>query len=142
MMVKLRILTVILLLNCTVFSQTDTNKICLPYKTAQNVAKDLIQCDAIRAELNETNQLVSNQRSLISLKDSVILIYREKSTNYQNQISSYSQNQLIQNDMIFKLETENETLGEKLSFYQNATGYLAGGLVAVMGLLTFIVTAK
>jgi hypothetical protein len=44
--------------------------------------------------------------------------------------------------MIFKLETENETLGEKLSFYQTATGYLTGGLVAVIGLLTFIVTAK
>ena len=142
MILKLKILTVTLLLNCIVFSQKDTSKICLPYKTAQNVAKDLVQCDAIREELKETTQLVVYQRLLISHKDSVISIYEQKTTNYQNQISSYSQNQLIQNDMIFKLETENETLGEKLSFYENATGYLAGGLVAVMGLLTFIVTAK
>ncbi len=142
MMVKLRILTVILLLNCTVFSQTDTNKICLPYKTAQNVAKDLIQCDAIRAELNETNQLVSHQHSLISLKDSVISTYHEKTINYQNQITQYNQIITIQDNVVSQLETENDSLNEKLSFYQTATGYLTGGLVAVIGLLTFIVTAK
>ena len=114
----------------------------MPYKTAQNVAKDLIQCDAIRAELNETNQLVSHQRSLISLKDSVISTYHEKTINYQNQITQYNQIITNQNIMVSQLETENDSLNEKLSFYQTATGYITGGLIAVMGLLTFIVTAK
>ncbi len=87
MTIKLRILTVILLLNSIVFSQTDTNKICFPYNTAKRIAIDLVKGDSAIAELKYTHTLVEQYKQSLVERDSVIDTYRTKTATYIQEIS-------------------------------------------------------
>ena len=72
-------LLILLKLNLTVFSQTDTSKItepvkCLPLSTFKKIAEDLLRGDSTKFELELTNKEILKLEEKITLKDSVINI--------------------------------------------------------------------
>jgi len=68
------------------FSQNDIDSIpinkIVTLTIAREIVKDLARCDSLSAELYITNDLLlkSNEKSI--LKDSIILIYKEKEVRY------------------------------------------------------------
>jgi len=86
-------LLILLKLNLTVFSQTDTSKItesvkCLPISTFKKIAEDLLRGDSVKFELELSNKEILKLEEKITLKDSVINILNNKEDNYKLTISS------------------------------------------------------
>lgn len=94
----------------TASSQTDTNKICLPYETAKKIAIDLASGDSAKAELQATKEVLSMTEKKVVYKDSIITTYQQKELNYQTQIVFYKEKERIYNDRIVLLETRNRNL--------------------------------
>jgi len=131
-------LLITLLLNLTIFSQSDINKICFDPKTAQKIATDLVKGDSAKAELEKTKKLVSQLNEKIVEQDSTIKAYIKKDTNYITQLKTYADlkekqfvlNKGLEKD-IEKLKTENETLRTGLK-------WIGGGFLGTLiSLLTF-----
>ena len=110
MIKKLKILLPILLLSLTTFSQKDTSKVCFDYKTAQKIATDLVKGDAAVEELGKTQKLVFQLNEKIVEKDSVILFYIKKDTNYINQVKSYAEIKEKQSILVTGLEKDKDKL--------------------------------
>jgi hypothetical protein len=136
---RFKILTILLLLNLTSFSQKDTNKICFDYKTAQKIATDLVKGDATNAELNKTKELVEQLNDKISKKDSIILMYVKKDTNYISQIKSYSEIQQINAVTISELKKDVNSLQTKNNNLKTGIKWVAGGFVStLLSLITLL----
>jgi hypothetical protein len=89
-------LLILLKLNLTVFSQTDTSKVtetvkCLPLSTFKKIAEDLLRGDSTKFELELTNKEILKLEEKITLKDSVINISINKENNYKLTINSLDQ---------------------------------------------------
>lgn len=132
MMQKLKILTTILLLSLTSFSQTDTSKICFDYKIAQRIASDLVNGDKAIAELEETNNLVFQLKETIIQKDSVINVYIQKDSicQLQNQLNFDIQQK--QKNIIFGLEKDVESLKRENQNLRTGIKWIGGGFVGVL----------
>ena len=132
MVKKLGILLITLLLNLTIFSQSDINKICFDRKTAQKIAIDLVKGDSAKAELDKTKKLVSQLNEKIVEQDSTIKAYIKKDTNYITQIKAYADikekqsviNKGLEKD-VEKLKTENENL-------KTGIKWVGGGFLGVL----------
>lgn len=79
-------LLILLKLNLTVFSQTDTSKInepvkCLPVSTLKKVTEDLLKGDIYKIELDLSNKEIVKLEEKIILKDSLINIFIYKEDN-------------------------------------------------------------
>ena len=79
-------LLILLKLNLTVFSQTDTSKInepvkCLPVSTLKKVTEDLLKGDLYKIELDLSNKEIVKLEEKIILKDSLINIFIYKEDN-------------------------------------------------------------
>jgi dihydroneopterin aldolase len=136
---RFKILTILLLLNLTSFSQKDTNKICFDYKTAQKIATDLVKGDATYAELNKTKELVEQLNDKISKKDSIILIYIKKDTNYISQIKSYSEIQQTNAVTISELKKDINSLQTNNNNLKTGIKWVAGGFVGtLLSLITLL----
>jgi hypothetical protein len=131
-MQKLKILTTILLLSLTSFSQTDTSKICFDYKIAQRIASDLVNGDKAIAELEETNNLVFQLKETIIQKDSVINVYIQKDSicQLQNQLNFDIQQK--QKNIIFGLEKDVESLKRENQNLRTGIKWIGGGFVGVL----------
>ena len=132
MMQKLKILTTILLLSLTSFSQTDTSKICFDYKIAQRIASDLVNGDKAIAELEETNNLVFQLKETIIQKDSVINVYIQKDSicQLQNQLNFDIQQK--QKNIIFGLEKDVESLKRENQNLRTGIKWIGGGFVGIL----------
>jgi len=79
-------LLILLKLNLTVFSQTDTSKInepvkCLPVSTLKKVTEDLLKGDLYKIELDLSNKEIIKLEEKIILKDSLISMFIYKEDN-------------------------------------------------------------
>ena len=86
-------LLILLKLNLTVFSQTDTSKVtesvkCLPVSTFKKIAEDLLRGDSVKFELELSNKEILKLEEKIILKDSVTTILNKKEENYKLTIST------------------------------------------------------
>ena len=79
----------ILVILFTLFSLTtiaQDSSVCMPYTVAKRIAQDLVIGDSAKAILTLTNDELSLTKEKITLKDSIIGVYRDKEFNLMNQI--------------------------------------------------------
>ncbi len=127
-----------LLLNLTIFSQNDINKICFDQSTAKKIAADLVKGDSAKAELEKTQKLVKQLNEKIVEKDSVIRDYVKKDTNYINQVKSYAEIKEKQSVLVTGLEKDKEKLITENNNLKTGLKWLGGGFLGTLiSLLTF-----
>ena len=138
MVKKLGILLITLLLNLTIFSQNDINKVCFDQSTAKKIAADLVKGDSAKVELDKTKKLVFQLNEKIVEKDSVILFYVKKDTNYINQVKSYAEIKEKQSILVTGLEKDKEKLVIENNNLKTGLKWVGGGFVGTLiSLLTF-----
>jgi hypothetical protein len=122
----------------TIFSQNDINKICFDQSTAKKIAADLVKGDSAKAELEKTKKLIFQLNEKIVEKDSVILFYIKKDTNYINQVKSYAEIKEKQSILVTSLEKDKEKLITENNNLKTGLKWLGGGFVGTLiSLLTF-----
>ena len=127
-----------LLLNLTIFSQNDINKICFDQPTAKKIAADLVKGDSAKAELEKTKKLVFQLNEKIVEKDSVILFYIKKDTNYINQVKNYAEIKEKQSILVTGLEKDKDKLITENNNLKTGLKWVGGGFVGTLiSLLTF-----
>lgn len=127
-----------LLLSLTIFSQNDINKICFDQSTAKKIAADLVKGDSAKAELEKTKKLIFQLNEKIVEKDSIILFYIKKDTNYINQVKSYAEIKEKQSILVTGLEKDKEKLITENNNLKTGLKWLGGGFVGTLiSLLTF-----
>jgi hypothetical protein len=129
------ILSFILLLNCQVFSQADTNKVCFPYRVAKLIAIDLTKCDSISSELNLVNTLVYQQEQKLIQQDTVIGVYKLKEINYIEQLKYKDTIYTTQKQLISNLKQENTILESKRNKQRSLIKVMGGGLICTLAIL-------
>ena len=138
MVKKLGILLTTLLLNLTIFSQNDINKVCFDQSTAKKIAADLVKGDSAKVELDKTKKLVLQLNEKIVEKDSIILFYIKKDTNYINQVKSYAEIKEKQSILVTSLEKDKEKLITENNNLKTGLKWIGGGFVGTLiSLLTF-----
>ena len=136
---KLGTFLTILLLNLTIFSQSDINKICFDQSTAKKIAADLVKGDSAKAELEKTQTLVTQLNEKIVEKDSIIRVYIKKDTNYITQIQKYAEiketqsliNKGLEKD-VEKLKLENGHLKTAVIWMGSSLGTLASIIILLV----------
>ena len=129
---------IIILPNLKIFSQNDINKICFDESTAKKIAADLVKGDSAKAELEKTKKLIFQLNEKIVEKDSVILFYIKKDTNYINQVKSYAEIKEKQSILVTGLEKDKEKLITENNNLKTGLKWLGGGFVGTLiSLLTF-----
>lgn len=127
-----------LLLNLTIFSQNDINKVCFDQSTAKKIAADLVKGDSAKVELEKTKKLVFQLNEKIVEKDSVILFYIKKDTNYINQVKSYAEIKEKQSILVTGLEKDKDKLITENNNLKTGLKWVGGGFVGTLiSLLTF-----
>ena len=135
---KLGIFLTILLLNLTIFSQSDINKICFDQSTAKKIAADLVKGDPARAELKKTQKLVTQLNEKLVEKDGIIKDYIKKDTNYLTQIQKYAEIKEKQSVLVKDLEKDKEKLINENNNLKTGIKWVGGGFVGTLiSLLTF-----
>ena len=138
MVKKLGILLITLLLNLTIFSQNDINKVCFDQSTAKKIAADLVKGDSAKVELDKTKKLVFQLNEKIVKKDSIILFYIKKDTNYINQVKSYAEIKEKQSILVTGLEKDKDKLITENNNLKTGLKWVGGGFVGTLiSLLTF-----
>jgi len=131
-------LLITLLLNLTIFSQNDINKVCFDQSIAKKIAADLVKGDSAKVELDKTKKLVLQLNEKIVEKDSVILFYIKKDTNYINQVKSYAEIKEKQSILVTGLEKDKEKLITENNNLKTGLKWLGGGFLGTLiSLLTF-----
>ena len=100
-MKKLLMLLILLKLNLTVFSQTDTVSIqtkTFPIAIVREIAKDLVRYDSVKNELLIVNNLTIENNKKLFLKDSLLFSYIEKEDKYKEIIKIQNEKYTILND--------------------------------------------
>jgi hypothetical protein len=137
-MKRLIVLTTILSLSLTAFSQTDTNnkeKVkCFPVHVAKQIAKDLLKGDSAMAELKLVNEQLVKTEEKVLLKDSVISTMVTKEKNYISIIDAQDKKYTVMEDYSKKLEFQLKKEKVKNKF----TSILSGVAVLVLGTLLIV----
>jgi hypothetical protein len=132
------VLTTILSLNLTVFSQTDTNikeKVkCFPVHVAKQIAKDLLKGDSAMAELKLANEQLVKTEEKVALKDSVISTMIIKEKNYISIIDVQDKKYIVMEDYSKKLEFQLKKEKVKNKF----TSILSGVTVLFLSALLIV----
>jgi wobble nucleotide-excising tRNase len=132
MIKKLKTLIITLLLSSTTFSQKDTSKICFDYKIAQSIVTDLVKGDAAIEELKKTQELVLQLNETIIEKNSVINDYIEKDSTCIKQVSTFTELKQKQDNIIFGLEKDVESLKKENQNLKTGIKWVSGGFVGVL----------
>ena len=130
-------LTVILNLSLTAFSQTDTSKEkvkCFPVHVAKQIAKDLLKGDSAIAELKLVNEQLAKTEEKVSLKDSVISTMVIQKENYITIIDAQDKKYTVMENYSKKLEFQLKKEKVKSRF----TSILSGAAVLVVGTLVIV----
>ena len=136
-MKRLIVLTVILNLSLTAFSQTDTSKEkvkCFPVHVAKQIAKDLLKGDSAMAELKLVNEQLAKTEEKVSLKDSVISTMVIQKENYITIIDAQDKKYTVMENYSKKLEFQLKKEKVKNRF----TSILSGAAVLVLGTLLIV----
>ena len=102
------------------------------------MAIDLVQGDSVKAELKQTQKILSTAQDKIKAQDTVIISYEKKETEHKAEVKILEQKEKIYQDNITELTKTNESLTSKNKTLKNLSKWLGGGLAAA---LTIIVTA-
>jgi hypothetical protein len=130
---------VLLILNSSSFSQTDTNRICFSYSKAKLIALDLVKGDSAIAELKVSNKLIWQLNEKIDAQDSLVTLYVAKEQNYIGQVSNYDQIVTKQKTIITGLESDVEKLNRKNERLKKGLKWLGGGFVAsILTIITLV----
>ena len=116
----------------TIFSQNDINKICFDQTTAKKIAADLVKGDSAKAELEKTKKLVFQLNEKIVEKDSIILFYIKKDTNYINQVKSYAEMKEKQSVLVTGLEKDKEKLITENNNLKTGLKWVGGGFLGML----------
>ena len=131
-------LTTILSLSLTAFSQTDTNSKeklkCFPVHVAKQIAKDLLKGDSAMAELKLVNEQLAKTEEKVSLKDSVISTMVIQKENYITIIDAQDKKYTVMENYSKKLEFQLKKEKVKNKF----TSILSGAAVLVLGTLLIV----
>lgn len=127
------VLTSLLLLSLTAFSQIDTSKTekCFSIPTVRLIMKDLLSGDSAKAHLNLSELEIKELERKIVLKDSVITTLRLKENNYLSVITSEKEKFGILENYTKKIEFDLKKERVKNKF----KSIVGGGLIVV---LTFL----
>ena len=130
-------LTSLLLLSLTVFSQTDTtNQVkCFPIPTVKKIMKDLLSGDEAKAQLKLTEDQLHQTEQKVVLKDSVINTMKLKEVNYLTIIDAEKQKFGIMENYSKQLEWDLKKERVKGKF----RSILGTGAIAI---LTFFLITK
>jgi len=82
------IITILFILFSFASIAQDTNSVCMPYSVAKRIAQDLVVGDSAQELLNYTTEELVLTRSKVTLKDSIISIYKAKEINLLGQVSN------------------------------------------------------
>ena len=113
------------------FSQTDTTRISLEEQIARLVIKDLIEGDGAKKELSITLEKVSLLNQKIVLKDSIINTNTQQISNYNSIVSQKDSQVMLFQDLSDKLH--NDLRKQKLKNKMTITTSI---IVVVLMLLT------
>jgi chromosome segregation ATPase len=102
------------------------------------MAIDLVQGDSVRAELKQTQKILTVTQDKIKAQDTVIVSYEKKEIEHKAEVRVLEQKEKIYQDNIIELTKTNESLASKNRTLKNLSKWLGGGLAAA---LTIIVTA-
>ena len=130
-------LTSLLFLSLTVFSQKDTttDSKSFPIPVVRLIMKDLLSGDSAKAQLKLTEKQLSETESKVIFKDSIIQNLRLKESNYLIMVDAEREKYKIVTDYSKKLEKD-----LKLERVKNKFNKIVGvGLAAV---LTFFLITK
>lgn len=130
-------LTNLLFVSLTVFSQTDTtnNVKCFPIPVVKQIMKDLLVGDSAKAQLKLTELQLTETEKKVSLKDSVINTMKLKENNYISIIDGERQKFGVMEKYSKQLEWDLKKERVKNKF----KSILGGGVIAV---LTFFIITK
>jgi len=113
------------------FSQTDTTRISLEEQIARLVIKDLIEGDGAKKELSITLEKVSLLNQKIVLKDSILNTNTQQISNYNSIVSQKDSQVMLFQDLSDKLH--NDLRKQKLKNKMTITTSI---IVVVLMLLT------
>ena len=135
-------LGLILLLNWTSFSQTDTSKLEISYRVAHLIAIDLVKGDSAIAELEQTHILLEQIELESSEKDTIIGFYVKKEHNYLDQIKVYESKEDINKYIIETLEYKNKDLVKKNNTMKKTIKFMGGGIIGIIAIFTVNILLK
>lgn len=136
---SLMILSVLLSLTLTSFSQTDTQNnedsvVVLPYNTAQQIAEDLIKYDQCVEMFDYTYLLLELANEKIAKQDSLIQQSTQKSVLCRKQVNAQTQQITVYVTGLEDLQRQNE----KLKRNQRWLGAGCGAAILTTILVLFI----
>lgn len=132
----------ILLLNFQTFSQSDTNKIYIPYSVARKIAIELIQKDSLQSELKETQFILKESQNKIRLQDSVMIYFERREIEYKSEIKVFEEKEKIYISNMEKLIENNNKLIGKSNRLKNTAQILGGGFLGTLAALITLITIK
>ena len=130
-------LITILTLSLTAFSQTDTNKVptkCFPIPTVKLIVKDLMSGDSAKTQLKLVEQQLVETENKVIKKDSIIVLLRDKETNYQAIIDAQDKKYIVLENHVDKVEWKLK----KAKVKNTVTSILSGVLTAALALLIIV----
>lgn len=131
-------LTAILSLSLTAFSQTGTNKTepvkCFPVSTVKEIIKDLKSGDEAKAQLKLSDSLLTVTEKKIELKDSVIIAMQKKEINYVTIIDTQNQKYEVLETYTKKVEFDLKKEKVKGKFKT----IISGGVILALSALLII----
>lgn len=135
-MKKLILLTSLLLLSLSSFSQQDTVKdsiVPLKIPIAKLVIKDLIEGDGNKEQLREITKVLELTQEKVKLKDEVIGTLNSKVLNLETIIATKDEQFKLQQELSKKLEKELRGQKRKTFLYKLGTG--VGAVATVLLIL-------
>ena len=130
-MKKLTLLILLIIVSLKSFSQIDTTRVSLEEQIARLVIKDLIEGDGAKKELSITLEKVSLLNQKIVLKDSIINTNTQQISNYNSIVSQKDSQVMLFQDLSDKLQ--NDLRKQKLKNKMTITTSI---IVVVLMLLT------
>jgi hypothetical protein len=126
-----------LIVSFTSFSQKtvkDTNEICIPYTVAKKIALDLNKLDSITKVSKFTEIELGETRKKVELKDSIIVTFEQKETNYKLQIEKENEKFKIVDDQNKELRKDIKKLKVKNTVFE----IVGGSIITILsGILIF-----
>lgn len=121
-----KVITLLLIaISSTAYSQ-DT--IHIPTRVAKQIATDLVSCDSLKAVHELTIQHLELVENKSLVQDSIINLYKQKTTDFLKQISAEEQKTAIWQDQYKVVAKKCKKLKAKLAFTKITLTGIIGGL--------------
>lgn len=133
---------VILLLSFQTFSQSDTNKICIPYSVARKIAIELIQKDSLQSELKETQLILKESQNKIRLQDSVMIYFERREIEHKSEVKVFEEKEKTHIGKIEELTEDNNKLIGKNNRLKTTAQILGGGFLGTLAALVTLIAIK